>query len=92
MKKIITICLFISLSGCAALSYNSRIGMGEEEFKKTHFGASLYSFSEGKSVYKINLTDEGKQFYYFQDGKLIGMETIERVPDVVIQHKKEDSQ
>jgi hypothetical protein len=85
MKKLIFIAL-VFIIGCKAPQFY--LGMNELDFKKRNHSAQIVEASQQRTVYKqINYpfgAPAKVKFFYFQGGKLIGMDEGTRQPDLII--------
>lgn len=86
MKKIILICLALTVLGCKSMSYQGsqiKIGMPENEFKQANRSAELMLVNhDGTSIYRILTYEiEPYSFFYFYEGKLTRFVKSDRKDD-----------
>ncbi|MNK09434.1 hypothetical protein D3C87_273940 [compost metagenome] len=90
MKKVILICLAVVALGCKSMSYQEspiKIGMTENEFKRTNRSAELMSIdNSGTNIYRITSKSfvpktEPYSFFYFYEGKLTRFVKSDRIDD-----------
>jgi hypothetical protein len=78
----------ICFASCKAPMYV--MGMNEQEFIK-HNNVNVVEQTEHYAIYKKTNYPFGApavtKFFYFVDGKLVRMDTGERMPDFIIEHR-----
>ena len=89
MKRTITLCALVFFTSCAVFrAPDIHIGMEEATIKKSPY-FQLYSLAKDHSVYKVGPGTNGiYRLFWFEQGKLVRMETFEPRPDLLIRHEK----
>ena len=93
MKRMITLCALTALlSSCAIFKTETKIGMTEVDYNRINRLLSrnymIYSMQKDKNVYMEPGNGSLRTFYFFEQGRLVEIKTLEREPDVLIQHEK----
>lgn len=88
MRKLFTLLCIGVLTSCSALKLPEvALGMSEAEFKEQFHNKWLVELYEDVAVYRVSYVDE-TQYYHFKSGKLVRLETVEKRPNLIIEHTR----
>jgi len=91
-RSLIILSVLFIITSCKAPLYT--LGMSEKDFTTHKFLLQLVEATPQRTVYKrtLELDDHQREiasmYYYFEDGKLVRMQRVERQPDVIVEHTK----